>query len=82
MVGDVAHTPLAFLQEVGNRRLRYLTVISAVFMPLTLISSIYGMNFDSMPELHVPHAYPLVLGAMVLITFLSLWGFRQGGWFK
>lgn len=81
-IRDMSHDYSITLQEVGNRRLRYLTVISAVFMPLTLISSIYGMNFDTMPELHLPHAYPMVLGAMVLITILLLWGFRRGGWFK
>ena len=62
-------------------RLSRLTVISAVFLPLTLIAGIYGMNFDTMPELHVAFAYPLTLTIMVIIATVMIWRFRAGGWF-
>ena len=63
--------------ERTNRRLEQLTVLSAIFMPLTLIAGIYGMNFDHMPELHLPHAYPAVLAAMALIAGLLGWLFHS-----
>lgn len=45
------------IQNSTNNRLRVLTVISAIFMPLTLIAGIYGMNFTNMPELHTSYGY-------------------------
>jgi Mg2+ and Co2+ transporter CorA len=69
-------------KEKTNRRLSRLTVISAIFLPLTLIAGIYGMNFDVMPELHYPLAYPLALGGMVVLAIaLYLW-FRHQGWME
>jgi magnesium transporter len=50
-----------------NRQMRFLTVIATLFMPLTFISSIYGMNFDYMPELHWKWGYFAVLGLMAAI---------------
>ncbi len=66
----------------SENRLRVLTIISAVFLPLTLISSIYGMNFESMPELSRPYGYPLVLGAMLLIAGGMMAYFYRRGWFE
>ena len=67
-------------QEKMNRRLSRLTIISAIFLPLTLIAGIYGMNFDDMPELHQPLGYPLTLGAMGLVAIGMIWWFRVRGW--
>jgi len=67
-------------QEKVNRRLGRLTIISAVFLPLTLIAGIYGMNFEVMPELGYPYAYPLALTGMVVLTMGMLWWFRSRGW--
>jgi Mg2+ and Co2+ transporter CorA len=69
-------------QEKTNRRLSRLTIISAVFLPLTLIAGIYGMNFEVMPELRYPLAYPLTLAGMVVITLALLWWFRRSGWME
>ena len=65
-----------------NGRLQILTVISAVFLPLTLLAGIYGMNFDNMPELHAAFGYPAVLGAMAVIAAVMLLIFYWRGWFK
>jgi hypothetical protein len=54
-------------QEKTNRRLAVLTVLSAIFMPRTLIAGIYGMNFDNMPELQHVFGYPAVLIFMALV---------------
>jgi len=49
---------LSSLQAKTESRLRVLTVLSAIYLPLTLIAGIYGMNFARMPELRVTWAYP------------------------
>lgn len=70
------------LQERTNKRLRLLTILSAVFMPLTLITGIYGMNFRYMPDLEWPYSYPLVIGIMIALAAVLLWAFYRKGWFK
>ncbi|MCD6390123.1 MAG: magnesium transporter CorA family protein [Desulfobulbaceae bacterium] len=70
------------LQEKTNKRLRLLTILSAVFMPLSLITGIYGMNFRYMPELTWPYSYPLVISIMVAVAAVFLWIFNRKGWFK
>ena len=69
-------------QEKTNRRLAILTILSAIFMPLTFIAGIYGMNFDNMPELHLPLAYPAVLIIMVLTGGGMYLYFRTRGWLE
>jgi magnesium transporter len=60
---------------------RVLTVVSTIILPLTLISGIYGMNFDYMPELRTAHGYFFVLGAMVSLAAALLLVFWRIGWF-
>ena len=69
-------------QEKTNKRLAVLTVISAIFLPLTLLAGIYGMNFDVMPELHFPYAYPVTLGVMALVAVGLYRYFRSNGWLE
>jgi magnesium transporter len=60
--------------------MKTLTVIGSVFIPLTFLVGVYGMNFDHMPELHWRYAYPALWGVMtVLAAGLLLW-FRRRGW--
>jgi magnesium transporter len=68
-------------QEKTNHRLAVLTVFSAIFMPLTLMAGIWGMNFEGMPELKSSLGYPLALGSMALIGTAMYLFFRKGGWF-
>jgi len=63
-----------------NAVMRVLTVITTIFMPLSFIASIYGMNFEHMPELKWPWGYPLILGVMGLVATGMLIGFRQRKW--
>jgi len=63
-----------------NAVMRVLTVITTIFMPLSFIASIYGMNFEYMPELKSEWGYPAVLGAMGLIAAGMLIAFRQRRW--
>ena len=69
------------LQDKSNKRLNFLTIIQAIFVPLTLLAGIYGMNFKNMPELEHEYGYFLSLGAMVIITLVFLRYFYKHGWF-
>jgi magnesium transporter len=63
-----------------NAVMRVLTVITTIFMPLSFIASIYGMNFEHMPELRSEWGYPLVLGVMVAVGVGMLAVFRKKRW--
>jgi len=67
-------------QDKINRRLGVLTTLSAVFMPLTLIAGIYGMNFEVMPELKFEYGYPAALTGMAIIAATLIGFFRSRGW--
>lgn len=69
------------VQNKTNHRLNILTVLSAIFMPITLLAGIWGMNFEKMPELGFAFGYPMALGSMVIIAMAMLFLFRKGGWF-
>jgi magnesium transporter len=69
-------------QKRTEGRVRVLTVLSAVFLPLTLISGIYGMNFVNMPELDDRYSYFIVLGGMVMLAASMIMFFARRGWFK
>lgn len=60
--------------------IKIFSVAAVVFLPPTLIASIYGMNFDVMPELASPYGYPLALGGMVLSAILPYLFFKRKGW--
>lgn len=68
-------------QEKTNRRLGMLTILSAIFMPVTLMAGIWGMNFATMPELGLPYAYPIALGVMAVVGTGMYLFFRKTGWF-
>jgi magnesium transporter len=72
-----------YLSQVSNKMnniMKVLTVISVIFMPLTFVAGIYGMNFDDMPELHWRYGYPVVWGVMIALVIGMLIGFRKKGW--
>lgn len=60
--------------------IKIFSVAAVVFLPPTLVASIYGMNFDIMPELHWTHGYPLAIGLMVLSALLPYLYFKRRGW--
>jgi magnesium transporter len=63
-----------------NQIMKLLTVISTIFLPLTFISSVYGMNFKHMPELDWPFGYAMVWGILVTITIVMVMFFKRRGW--
>jgi magnesium transporter len=63
-----------------NDVMRVLTVIATIFIPLTFMVGVYGMNFDVLPELHWPWAYPALWVAMMAVAVGMLAFFRRRGW--
>jgi magnesium transporter len=63
-----------------NSIMKTLTIASVIFLPLTFLAGIYGMNFDHMPELHSDAGYFVLLGAMAVIATGLLWAFRRVRW--
>jgi magnesium transporter len=64
-----------------NEIMKTLTVFSVIFMPLTFIVGVYGMNFDNMPELHTHNGYYIVLGVMLVTIILMVIYFKKKDWF-
>ena len=71
--------------SIGNNRLnevmKILTIISTIFIPLTFLAGVYGMNFRYMPELEWKWGYLAVIVVMVAIAALMVWFFRRKKWF-
>ena len=65
-----------------NEIMKLLTIVSAIFIPLTFIVGVYGMNFKNMPELEMKYGYFIVLGGMVTIAILLINYFKKRGWLK
>ena len=63
-----------------NEMFRILTVFSVIFVPLTFIAGIYGMNFEYIPELGYHNAYFILLGVMVLVALAMVIYFKRKGW--
>jgi magnesium transporter len=71
---------LGMINIEQNAIIKIFSVAAVVFLPPTLIASIYGMNFDYMPELDWRFGYPLAFGMMVLSAILPYWYFKRRGW--
>ncbi len=70
--------------SVSNRMndvMKVLTIFAAIFIPLTFIAGIYGMNFDNLPELHFEYGYHMFWGVIVTVAGGMLYFFKKKGWF-
>lgn len=63
-----------------NQIMKVLTIVAVIFLPLTFIAGIYGMNFENMPELHLEHAYYIILGVMFGLAISMILLFRKLKW--
>ncbi len=70
------------VNDTSEKRLRLLTIISAVFLPLTLITGFFGMNFSGMVLLNTSYGLWPVIGVMGVVMGLMLWYFYRQGWFE
>ena len=64
-----------------NEVMKTLTILSVIFIPLTFLAGIYGMNFEHIPELKFKYGYFILLGIMILVTVASVWYFKRKKWF-
>ena len=72
-----------YLSAVSNRMnevMKVLTVIATIFIPLTFIAGVYGMNFQYMPELRLHWAYPTLWGVFAVVTLVMILYFRKRNW--
>lgn len=81
IAGGMRDTYLTAVSNKMNEVMKVLTIIATIFIPLTFIAGIYGMNFRHMPELGWTYAYPAVLVLMLLVLLSMLGYFRFKKWF-
>lgn len=74
-------TYMGAMSNKMNNVMRLLTLISTIFIPLTFIVGVYGMNFEFMPELKYKWAYPSIWAIMLLITIMMIIYFRKKKWY-
>ena len=77
---DLMNAVLATLGHKQNEVMKLLTLVGAIFIPLTSMAGIYGMNFEYMPELGFRMGYPTLLVAMVVVAIGMVLYFRSRGW--
>ena len=82
LTADMRDSYMAMSSSRMNGIMMTLTIVSTIFIPLTFIAGVYGMNFDNMPELHGKYSYFIVLAIMILIVIFMLAVFKWKGWFK
>jgi magnesium transporter len=80
VIGGIMDLYLTSLSQRTNEVMKTLTVIASIFIPLTFIAGVYGMNFEFMPELHWRWSYPALLALMLMLSLGMLWLFRRRGW--
>lgn len=80
LMGNLREAYQSSIANRANEIMRVFTAITTIFIPLTLITGIYGMNFDNMPELHGRYAYFIVIGIMVTLGFGMFYIFRKKDW--
>jgi magnesium transporter len=81
MTSDIRDNYISLNSYRMNNIMKTLTVITTIFMPLTFIAGLYGMNFVNMPELKSQNGYFYVVGMMILLGLLMTLWFKKKGWF-
>ena len=76
----IMETHLSMMSFKMNEVMKVLTIIATIFIPLTFIVGVYGMNFRFMPEIEWPWAYFVLWGVMIVITLFMLMFFRRKKW--
>ncbi|MEK4235727.1 magnesium/cobalt transporter CorA [Paenibacillus sp. FSL H7-0714] len=80
LMGNLREAYQSSIANRANEIMRVFTAITTIFMPLTVITGIYGMNFDHMPELHTKYGYYGVIGIMLTLGCGMLYVFRKKEW--
>ena len=80
LIAGIMEINLSAASNRLNKVMKVLTIISTIFIPLTFIAGVYGMNFSNMPELDQPLAYFIVLGVMAIIALGMILFFKRRKW--
>lgn len=80
LAAGLLNTHLTLLSNKTNDIMKVLTIMASIFIPLTFLAGIYGMNFTRMPELDSPWAYPVLLLVMLVVALGMVLWFRKRGW--
>ncbi|MDF2662028.1 MAG: magnesium transporter [Paenibacillus sp.] len=81
LMGNLREAYQSSLSNRANEIMRIFTALTTIFMPLTIITGIYGMNFEYMPELKSPYAYYIVLAGMLAVGSSMVFIFKKKDWF-
>ena len=79
-MAELVNQNISLQDKNANDVMKVLTVVATIFIPLTFISSVYGMNFDFMPELRVSWFYPLLWLFYIIIGTIMLLYFKRKKW--
>jgi len=63
-----------------NEVMKVLTIMASIFIPLTFLAGIYGMNFDNIPELHYKNSYYILWGVMIFVFLMMIYYFKRKKW--
>lgn len=80
MVWSLMEMYMTIISNKMNEVMKVLTIIATIFIPLTFMAGVYGMNFDNIPELHYEYGYHMLWGVMAIIFILMLLYFRRKKW--
>lgn len=80
LCGDLVDAYISITSHQLNSTMRVLTVITAIFVPLSFLAGLYGMNFDYIPELKIENGYFILLGVMGVLSAALIWMFRRMRW--
>ncbi|WP_281666418.1 magnesium/cobalt transporter CorA, partial [Gemella morbillorum] len=80
LASDIRENFMTYNSLKSNNIMMTLTVISTIFLPLTFIVGLYGMNFDYMPELKWKYGYFIICALMLGVAVGMLWFFKKKGW--
>jgi magnesium transporter len=81
LANDLTETYMSSVSNRMNEVMKVLTIIGTIFIPLTFLAGVYGMNFHYFPELNLPWSYPAFWGVCFLLAAGMLILFRRRGWF-
>jgi magnesium transporter len=81
MLSGILEIYLTSMNNRLNEIMKFLTVIATIFMPLSFLASLWGMNFRFMPELEFHWGYPAALAIMASVAFVMVVWFRGKRWF-
>jgi len=80
MIWGLIDMYMTIISNKMNEIMKVLTIIATIFIPLTFIAGIYGMNFKNMPELSSDYGYYILLSAMFVLFIFMLLYFRRKRW--